>query len=70
VTAEAEAQPSVADEPAAVQTPAAPVEPDPDETPPPTAGAPKAAPGVTDTQDPETATAETDPQTESQEQNA
>jgi hypothetical protein len=39
-------------------------------TPPAAAGAPKAEPGVTDTQDPETATAETEPQTESQEQNA
>jgi small subunit ribosomal protein S2 len=70
VTAEAEAQPSVADEPPAVQTPVAPVEPDPAEVPPPTAGAPKADPGVTDTQDPETATAETDPETQNQEQNA
>jgi small subunit ribosomal protein S2 len=70
VTAEAEAQPSVADEPPAVQTPVAPVEPEPAEVPPPTAGAPKADPGVTDTQDPETATAETDPETQNQEQNA
>ena len=70
VTPAAEAQPSVADEPPAVETPVAPVEPDPAEVPPPTAGAPKADPGVTDTQDPETATAETDPETQNQEQNA
>jgi small subunit ribosomal protein S2 len=68
-TAEAEAQPSVADEPAAVQTPVAPVEPDPTDaaTAAAAAGGPKAKPGVTDTNDSETATANT---TESQEQSA
>jgi small subunit ribosomal protein S2 len=65
-TAEAEAQPSAADEPEPVQTPVAPVEPDPADAA--AAGGPKSEPGVTDTQDPETATAETDPET--QEQNA
>src|SRR5689334_19987134 len=69
-TAEAEAQPSVDEMPEAVQAPVAPVEPDPAVTPPAVAGAPKAEPGVTDTQDTETATAETDPQTETQEQSA
>jgi small subunit ribosomal protein S2 len=68
-TAEAEAQPSVADEPAAVQAPVAPVEPDPTDaaTAAAAAGGPKAQPGVTDTNDSETASANT---TESQEQNA
>jgi small subunit ribosomal protein S2 len=65
-TAEAEAQPSAADEPEPVQTPVAPVEPDPADAA--AAGGPKSEPGVTDTQDPENATAETDPET--QEQNA
>jgi hypothetical protein len=68
-TAEAEAQPAVDETPDAVEPPTAPVEPDPTdaaaaEIP---AGGPKAAPGVTDTQDPETATANTP---ENQEQNA
>jgi small subunit ribosomal protein S2 len=68
-TAEAEAQPAVDETPDAVAPPAAPVEADPAdaaaaEIP---AGGPKAAPGVTDTQDPETASANTP---ESQEQNA
>src|SRR3954470_9706308 len=68
-TAEPEAQPAVDETPDAVAPPTAPVEPDPAdaaaaEIP---AGGPKAAPGVTDTQDPETATANTP---ENQEQNA
>jgi small subunit ribosomal protein S2 len=68
-TAEAAAQPAVDETPEAAEPPVAPVEPDPTdaaaaEIP---AGGPKAAPGVTETNDSETATANT---TESQEQNA
>src|SRR3954467_1702932 len=66
--AEAAAQPAVDETPEAEPPPAAPVEPDQGDLSAPTTGGPKAAPGVTDTQDPETATAETDPET--QEQNA
>jgi small subunit ribosomal protein S2 len=66
-TAEAEAQPSAAEEPEAVEPPAAPVEPDAGSAPASDRGGPKAEPGVTDTQDSETATANT---TENQGQNA
>jgi small subunit ribosomal protein S2 len=66
-TAEAEAQPSAADEPEPVEAPAAPVEPEPADLAAPTTGGPKAEPGVTDTSDSETASANTP---ESQEQNA
>jgi small subunit ribosomal protein S2 len=66
-TAEAEAQPSAADEPAPVETQAAPVEPEPADLAAPTTGGPKAEPGVTDTSDSETASANTPA---SQEENA
>src|SRR4051812_15868859 len=67
-TAEAAAQPAVDETPEAESTPAAPVEPDPGLAAQAAQGGRKAEPGVTATQAPEPATAETDPET--QEQNA